>query len=215
MKKMCECCRKREAEISFPYSRSLCRLCFSNLLEKRCRNDLSLPGAIDSIIGEKKVLVLDDKSLESEAAGIFLSRIITDRRVRFITKKCSTISPEFDYDKIIRYAKNNSIKCVAVPWQIELEDEMLLSSVIEGKKAKIGAVDKKSGVVFIKLLRNASSAEIYEYARRISERKPRKIKKSPVYEMMESLEKKYAGVKFSILSSADFFRKISGKKGQD
>lgn len=211
MKKMCECCRKREAEISFPYSRKLCRLCFSNVLEKRCRNDLSASKAIDNIIGEKKVLLLDDKSLESAAAGIFLSRIITDKRVIFITKKCSAISPEFDYRDIINYAKKNRIKCVAVPWQIEFEDEMLLNLVIEGKKAITGPANKKSGIVFIKVLRNAASSEIYEYARRISGRKPRKIKKSPLHNIIESFERKYPGIKFSILSSADFFRKISGE----
>jgi len=213
---LCEGCRKREAEVSFRYSRKLCRLCFSKALERRCRNDLAYSGAIDRIIGARAVVLLDDGTLESEAARIFLSKIITDKRVKFIIRKCrKPDSSIFEDRDEIDFAKKKSSKCIAVPWSIEREDALFLESQISGKKKRIGAVQKENGIIFIKIFRNATRNEMREYAKRLSKRKLSGEERSPVYRMTESLEKKYPGIKFSILSSANFLQKISGKNRQE
>ncbi len=127
-----------------------------------------------------RILMVDDGSKEFVVGKYLLKNIIKNLPVEITVKKSAKTAKE--YDKII------------IPWSLDDEAEEFLGIVFNKKKKQ------KQNKKIIKLLINLSDEEIELFAK-IKGFKYRKKPKSKIKEMLDLLEKRYPGYKFSLLNS--------------
>ncbi len=136
-----------------------------------------------------RVLVLDDKTSNSDVAAAILKDIIKGMPVK-ITKS-SKPSAKSRFNKII------------LPNSLEDECEELLRFIFDKEKMK------KYPKNTIKLLKNIKADEIEKIAKaKKIKPKRKKAKKSRIKIMLDALEKRYPNYKFSLLNSRKEFESL-------
>ncbi len=178
----CIKCRGK-AGISLRHIGSVCRTCFLEIIEKRVRKDFRTKKLIRK---NDRILMIDNGSKEFAVGGYLLNNIIKNLPVKITKIKTNkTILPKKTtkkYDKII------------IPWSLDDECEEFLNMVFNKKKRS--KFSKKT----IKPLMNVSDEEIELFAK-IKGFKYKKRPKSKIKKMLDLLEKRYPGYKFSLLNS--------------
>ena len=174
----------KKPEISLSHIGKLCRPCFLGIIEKRVRKGLRIKKLIRK---NDRILVVDNGSKESAVGGYLLKNIIKDLPVKITKIKTSkAITPKTTkrYDKVI------------IPWSLDDEAEEFLEMLFNKKKKA------KPGKKTIKLLKNVSEEEIELFAK-IRKFRFRKAKKTKIKQMLDNLEQRYPGYKFSLLKSTE------------
>ena len=177
----CIKCRKK-AGISLRHIGSVCKSCFLKIVEKRVRKELRTKKLIRK---NDRILVVDNGSKEFAVGHYLLKNIIKNLPVKIAkikTNKAILPKTTKKYDKVI------------IPWSLDDEAEDFLNALFNSKK------QTKSSKKAIKLLMNISDEEIGLFAK-IKKFKYRKRKKSKIKQMLDMLEKRYPGYKFSLLNS--------------
>ncbi len=154
-----------------------CKGCFLKIIEKRVRKDMRTNQLIKK---NDKILILDNESKESVVGRFLLKSIIKDLPVKISISKSKKSNAK--YNKII------------VPWSLDDEAEKFLDTIFSKKKP---AKHSKNEIM---LLKNLSEEEIETFAK-IKRFKYRKKQRSKTKKMLDSLEKRYPGYKFSLLNS--------------
>lgn len=173
-----ECIKcRRKAGISLRHMGNLCRSCFLEIVEKRVRKELRTKRLIRK---NDLILMVDDGSKEFVVGGYLLKNIIKNLPVKIDIKKSSKNTEK--YNKII------------IPWSLDDEAEEFLDALFNKKKKQ------KQNKKIIKLLINLSDEEIKLFAK-IKGFKYKKRPKSKIKKMLDLLEKRYPGYKFSLLNS--------------
>jgi tRNA(Ile)-lysidine synthase TilS/MesJ len=172
----CIKCRGK-AGISLRHIGSVCRTCFLEIIEKRVRKEFRTKKLIKK---NDRILMIDNGSKEFAVGEYLLNNIIKNLPAKIEIKKSSKSTKK--YDKII------------IPWSLDDECEEFLNMVFNKKKQP--KFSKKA----IKLLMNVSDEEIGLFAK-IKGFKHKKRKKSKIKQMLDLLEKRYPGYKFSLLNS--------------
>lgn len=175
----CKKC-KNQAEVNFSHLEPLCEKHFLETIEKRVRKNLRKKSLICK--GDR-ILIIDNNSKEYAVGEFLLKNIIKDLPVKIETKKSEKLS----------YASSNHNKII-VPWSLDDETEEFLNFMFSKKKTK------KFGKKYHKLLKNISEEEIEKFAE-IKRFKYKHKKRSRIKEMLDTLEKRYPGYKFSLLNS--------------
>jgi hypothetical protein len=171
----------RQARASFRQIGNLCENHFIELIEKRVRKQLRTGKIIKK---NDRILFINNESKEYYAGYHLLKSIIKGLPVKIEIKKSKSLNPKpaKKYDKVI------------VPWSLDDEAEEFINLLFNKKKPK--KFSKKS----VKLLHNVSEEEIELFAK-IKRFKYRKTKKSKIKQMLDKLENRYPGYKFSLLNS--------------
>lgn len=178
----CMKCPKK-SEINLRHMGRLCSSHFLELIEKRARKRLRTKKLIKK---NDRILFINNESKEHYVGEFLLKSIIKDLPVKIEVKKSKTIALNNNITK--KYSK------IIVPWSLDDEAEEFLNSLFNRKKPK--SFSKKS----VKLLKNLSEEEIDAFAK-IKRFKYKKKPKSKIKKMLDSLEQKYPGYKFSLLNS--------------
>ena len=192
----CFKCKKKAGIIYLPpIPGKLCNSCFLKLIEKRVRREVRFKKLFSR---EDHILILDDKTKESFVTQHLLRSILKHLGVTFFIFE---IENRFDLDekKLSAIVKTGSIDKIVLPWSLDDEVEYFLSKMFTKLE-----LEKQKKPPRIRLLRNVSEKEIETFAKI----KRYKYKKSKPYnkdigEMLDKLEKKHPGVKFSVLKSFD------------
>jgi len=185
----------RKSQSNFRHIGPLCRECFLKVIEKRLRKDIR---AAKSIQKNDKILLINNESKEYYVGEFLLKSIIKQLPVKIYVKKSKSLKmPQKiskKYDKII------------IPWSLDDEAEEFLNNIV-GKnqnKSKKSAESKKE----IRILKNISEEEIEFFAKikkfkyKSAETKTKAAKsRSKTKKMLDELEKRYPGYKFSLLNS--------------
>lgn len=178
-------CQKcgRKSSVNLRHIGPMCRCCFLEVIEKRVRKELRTGKLIRK---NDRILFIDNGSKEFKVGYALLTSIIKDLPVKISIKKSKSIAASSalskKYDKII------------APWSLEDEDEQFLDFLFSRKKPKQMCRNA------VKLLMNISEDEISAFAA-IKGFKFREKPKSAVRKILDSLEKRYPGYKFSLLNS--------------
>lgn len=161
----------------------LCRNCFLKVIEKRVRKCLRTQNPIKK---NDKILVINNESKEFAVGDYLLNSILKGLPVEITIKKSKTLNlpakTTGKYNKII------------IPWSLDDEDAEFIGFLFD-KNPKT-RFSKKS----IKLLKNISEDEIILFAK-IKRFKYKEKKKSGIKKMLDNVENKYPGYKFSLLNS--------------
>ncbi|MBN2111570.1 hypothetical protein JW707_00570 [Candidatus Woesearchaeota archaeon] len=170
----------RQAVASFRQIGSLCENHFLELIEKRVRKDMRTKRLIRK---NDRILLINNESKEYHTGYYLLKRIIKDLPVKIETRKTSNLA-----------ASSKKHNKIIIPWSLDDEAEEFLNMVFSKKKPK--KFSKKT----IKLLKNVTEEEIEIFAK-IKKFKCRKQAKPRIKKMLDELEKRYPGYKFSLLNS--------------
>jgi tRNA(Ile)-lysidine synthase TilS/MesJ len=185
----CIKCSKKAEITNLKHIGPACRSCFLKIIEKRVRKGLRTKKLIKK---NDRILLIDNGSKEAKAGEFLLKSIIKDLPVKIDAKKAKKISSTKKYDKII------------MPWSLDDEAEQFLSMVFNKKKHAKYA--KKA----VKLLKSLSEEEIEQFAK-IKRFKYKKKQRSKTKQMLDKLEKRYPGYKFSLLNSIKQLNKTTKK----
>lgn len=185
----CFRCRKK-ARINLKHLGRLCNNCFLKLIEKRVRKELRTKKLIKK---DDRILFIDDNSKEFFVCYFLLKSIIKELPVKIETKKTKKLNLSSNFTK--KYDK------IIIPWNLEDEAEGFLELVFNKKKQP--RFSKKA----IKLLKNLSEEEIKAFAR-IKGFSYKTKPKSRIKKMLDELEQRYPGYKFSLLNSTKQMQKL-------
>ena len=94
-----------------------------------------------------------------------------------------------------------------MPWNADLEDEYFLSCIFQNKEIEFLGHYKIDNKTYVKLFLPVLSSEVEVFAKIKKLDFKKNTKKSITQDMMDKLEKEYPETKFSLLSSAEQFRK--------
>jgi len=193
-----ECIKcSQKSSISMKHLGELCKTCFVEVIEKRVRKELRTKNPLKK---NNKIVIINNASKESAVSEYLLKKIIKGLPVDITIKKSSKLNLPSKtvqkYDKII------------IPWSLEDEAAEFLELLFN--KTPITKFSKKS----IKLLKVLSEEEITMYTKikKLKYNKQSKKKKSKVKIILDTLEKKYHGYKFSLLNSTRNIKGILRKK---
>lgn len=175
-------CRKckTQAKANFKQTGPLCENHFIEMIEKRVRKELRTKKLIQK---NDKILFINNGSKEYFVSNYLLKSIIKNLPVKINAKKSSKLN--------LISAKHNKI---IIPWSLDDEAEEFLEFIFNKNKPK--KLSKKA----IKMLKNVSDEEIELFAK-IKRFKYKKTIKSKIKHMLDKLENKYPGYKFSLLNS--------------
>ena len=171
---------KMPAKAKFKHTGNLCQNHFLELIEKRVRKGLRTQKLIKK---NDKILFIDNKSKEYYVSNYLLKSIIKNLPVKIDTKKSKKLT--------LASAKHNKI---IIPWSLDDEAEEFLELIFNKKQPL--KFNKKA----LKLLGNVSEEEIELFAK-IKRFKYKKTSKSKIKQMLDKMENKYPGYKFSLLNS--------------
>ncbi|MEK6916373.1 MAG: hypothetical protein AABW92_01390 [Nanoarchaeota archaeon] len=172
-----------------------CDSCFQKIIEKRVRKEIRTNNLIDK---DDKILILDNGSAESQLSSYLLKRIIKDLPVKITIKKL-----DYTHGK----ALSGDFNKIIVPWNADLEDEYFLSCIFQNKEIEFLGHYKIDNKTYVKLFLPVLSSEVEVFAKIKKLDFKKNTKKSITQDMMDKLEKEYPETKFSLLSSAEQFRK--------
>jgi|SaaInlStandDraft_4_1057021.scaffolds.fasta_scaffold68808_1 hypothetical protein len=166
---------------------------FLEIIEKRVRKEIRTNKLIEK---KDRILIIDNNSPESVVSKYLLKKIIKDLPVKIEVKKIDFeigMNIEGKYDKII------------VPWCIDKEDEYFLNCITNNiKQIYLGNYELKTKK-YVKLLLPLLYSEIVTYAKFKKFKFLEKDNQSDVGNMIDSLEKEYPEIKFSLLKSIKTF----------
>ncbi len=181
----CAKCSK-PAKVNLKTSGDYCNSCFLKVIEKRVRKDMRLNKWIEK---NDKILFVDDNSKEAKVGDYLLKSIIKGLPVKITKRKSASNASK--YDKII------------LPWSLDMEVEEKLGLIF----SKIPKIPKKQQQKKMKeekkeirLLRGLLDKEIEIFAK-LKKFKCKKGSKSKLQKMVDKLEERYPGCKFSVLNS--------------
>ena len=176
-----------------------CRGCFQKIIQKRVRKEIRIKDLIEK---DDKILVINDGSAEGKLASHILKEIINDLPVIITVKrKKYTLGEEIigKYNKVI------------IPWNADKEGEYLLNCFFEKKKPIYLSHFLKKRKAYVKLFIHVLHSEIIEYCK-IKKISFSEIKKeSKTTEILNSLQKEYPEIKFSLVKSAEGLKNIIQK----
>lgn len=168
--------------------KAFCGSCFCQIIEKRVRKEIRQGNLLSK---NDKVLILDDNSERSALTKYLLKSIISDPTISVKIKKISA------YDENKNYNQKNKFDKVAIPWVLEDEAKNYIKFFLENKKTKImheGDIIKP----LIGVLEREAAA--FAKIKNIKFKKSEKTK-DDIEKMIEKMDKKYPGTKFSILKT--------------
>ncbi len=195
---ICVKCKGKQGKHGIYSGELLCDSCFCKIIEKRVRREVRLSRIFSK---NDRILVLNDGSKEYKIGRLLLKSIIKDLPVEISEKK-----GVFDINKLGKSKEDRII----VPWSLDKEINLYLRNMFEGKKQeKLGHIVEKK---YVKLLRNVMDSELKVFAEinKIIIKDESKTK-DEIKEMLEDIEKKYPGSKFSLLKSIDFMEKLKSE----
>lgn len=182
-----ECIKcNQKSSISMKHLGDLCKPCFVKVVEKRVRKELRTKNPLKK---NNKIVIINNNSKESAVSEYLLKKIIKDLPVDITLKKSTKLN--LSSKTLKKYNK------IIIPWSLEDEISEFIESLFN--KTSITKFSKKS----IKLLKVLSEEEIAMYAKikKLEYNKQIKRKKSKVKIMLDNLENRYPGYKFSLLNS--------------
>lgn len=204
--KCIKCSRKSQS--NFRHIGPLCRECFLKVIEKRLRKDIRASKAIQK---NDKILLINNESKEYYVGEFLLKSIIKQLPVKIDIKKSKSLEIPQNISK--KYGK------IIIPWSLDDEAEEFLNEVVGKNKIKAKNQNKNKKKIKkpteskkeIRLLKNISEEEIAFFAKiKRFKYKTAKLKtkygnpvpsRSKTKKMLDELEKKYPGYKFSLLNS--------------
>jgi len=173
----------KNSRISLKHIGNMCNGCFLKIIEKRVRKDIRTKKLIRK---NDRILMINNSSKEFFVSGFLLRKIIKELPASIAIRKSKKLNIgqaiAKKYDKII------------VPWSLDDETEGFLGYLFNKEKQQ--KFSKKT----IKLLKNVSEEEIALFAK-IKKFRYRQGKKSKIKKMLDMLEQRYPGYKFSLLNS--------------
>lgn len=178
----CIKCTKK-SEIKLGHIGDTCKSCFLKIAEKRVRKQLRINSQIKK---NDKILFINNGSKEFYVGEYLFKKIIKGLPVKITTKKSSKLN--------ISAKKHSKI---IIPWSLDDEAEQFLNFVFNKKKQS--RFSKKT----IKLLKCLSEEEIEMFAKikKFKYKKPKTKQKPKIRQMLDLLEQRYPGYKFSLLNS--------------
>lgn len=178
---------KKEADVRLP-NLSACTSCFEKIIEKRIRKEIRQNSLIEK---NDSILIVDDSSAESAVMIYLIDGILKDLPVKIsIRKQKYSIGDEI---------KGNFSKII-IPWNTDKEGNYLISGVFENKKLKYLGNFRIKTKTYIKPLLHVLHEETAIFA------KNRRLEFSDKHEgedILDSLEKEYPEIKFSLMKSAE------------
>ena len=200
--------QKVKGEIKLPYlGHLLCKRCFCNLIQRRVKKEIKQKKIIEE--GDK-ILLIDDKSIESEISELMLNSIY--KRVKIIKKQVNNYKISELSKSTNLLIKKEKIKKVVIPWSLDDEIIYFTNCVFSGKKRNRLWHYKDKGIIFIKLLRNVleSECDLFASCNNLKfKRSPEKDKKiKDIKKLVNKINKKHCETKFSLLKSIDKLNNI-------
>ncbi len=179
-----------------------CSSCFCEVIEKRFRKEIrrqemfsrdmkkSSVDKNNSVAGNIKILIIDDNSEKAALNKYLLKEIVNDRRVKFKIKKITSFNALHEYDK------NNEFDKMVIPWNIDDEVNGYIAYMLENKM-----ISMKKDSRIIKPLIGVTTNEIILFLKikKLSFKKNKE--KDDIEIMIERLDNRYPGTKFSILKT--------------
>lgn len=163
-----------------------CDKCFLEIIEKRIRKEIRTNSLIEK---NDKILILNDSSQSSILNQYFLKKIIYKPNIKI--KKIKRYEQNFNYDKKNEYTK------IIIPHLLDNEIEMLLESFFEDKKEFLN--NNKNIKLLISITKDEANAVMSIL--KINTKNTLKNNETDISKMIENLEKRYSGTKFSLLKS--------------
>ncbi len=192
----CENCKKGKATVKY-VEKKVCNSCFSRLIEKRIRKYVRLNKFFRK---NDRILIMDRFS------EYLVKKIIKGLPVKIFYKEIKT-QDFFNNKKIKQFAKTKKANKIVFPWTLDDEAILFLESFFNNKKTptNLGITTK-----YIKLLRPVTFREVNVLAR-IKGFKFRQNIKTPVYNMLDNIEKKHPQTRFSLLRSINQLCEVLSK----
>lgn len=174
-----KCHKCKKSGVARSDEKYFCKNHFVNLVEKRVRKEIRVNKLINK---NDKVLIVDDGTDKAAVTKYLIEKIIRDPTVKIKTGAQKRV---LDFDKII------------IPWNLDDEAISYLKSMFEQKEHKF--LHQKN---VIKPLVGITNEEVSSFAKL----KGLKYMGGKVFEkdiqlMIDNMEEKYAGTKFSILKT--------------
>jgi hypothetical protein len=182
--KCIKCSKDADVKIE---DKNFCSDCFCEVIEKRVKKDVRNQRIFSTndknkIKSGMNILILDD--------GYLLKSIIKDRRISLEAEKIKLFNIKKDYDPKKRYDK------MIVPWNLDDEAAEYISSLLQGIMSK-RKDDKKTIIPLIGVTDN--EALIFSKIKKLKYKINKQHNDARI--MIEKLDKKYPGTKFSILKT--------------
>jgi len=194
----CFTCNNK-SELNLGYLKPVCNSCFCRIIEKRVKKYLRLTCPLKK---NERLLVIDDLSYFFITEFLKLPLDITYKKMKLSMDDCI-----FQDEKLKKIIKEKKISRVILPWSCDDENLLFLDSLFTKKSSSnLPKLSKKSKAKFIKLFKPVTDKEldIYSKQKRINRLKNRLEKKkstTKTREILDKIEEKNPGAKFSLLKS--------------